>query len=110
MLATRFDRCQGNRGRACRWVPKLSACSKHVASPALAEECIDAGLAEHRLELKDIAVSWAVETASGKFIERDEIHFALDIPQQGGQPLGVGGKVIDPGQEDVFKRQAAIQR
>ena len=109
MLATRFDGCQGNRVRARRLFPQLSACAKHIASPALADERIDAGLAERGLELEDIAVSWALETASGKFIERDQIHFALDVPQECGQPLGVGGKIIDPRQEDVFERQTAIQ-
>jgi hypothetical protein len=59
----------------------LSACSKHVASPALTDERIDPGLAERGLKSEDIAITRSAKAVSGKFIERDQIHFALNVPQ-----------------------------
>lgn len=102
-------RSQENRVRA-RKISKLAARSEHVTALTLANKDIKSASPQHVLKPLDNDVIRAAEFVAGKFIERNQIHFASDAVQELEQAFGILLGVIHASQQHVFERQPAVWR
>lgn len=105
MLATGFNLCQGGFGLLGHEIAQLAAGAQYVAATALADECVDAGMREDRLECMHAAIGGPPKNISGKFIEGNQIHFAAEIFEQLDQSMGVFVPIIDAGEQYIFERE-----
>lgn len=76
MLTTSFDSCQGNGGSVSGDFAELSASTEDIPSSTLANERIEAGIAEGGLKTEHVLFWGTTETASRKFVKGDQVDLA----------------------------------
>ena len=88
---------------AGRYIAQLAAGTQHVAPPAFANKRVDAGAGQYRLEGKDAIIGRTAERVSGKFVERNQVHFAPDAGEQLHETPGVVIAVVDAGEHERIR-------
>src|SRR5437867_10342210 len=75
---------------------ELTAGAEDIAPLALADEGVEAGLSQHRLEAQDRNLLRTPEPGVGEFVEGNQVDFAADPAQELHQAPGVLLGVVDP--------------
>ena len=109
MLATSFDRCQGNGGSVAGEFSKLSAGAENVPSSALPNKRLETRLAEDRLETKDFLIRRTVKRAPWKLIERNQVDLAPHASQQLYQSASIIRMIVYTSEQHKFEGQPSMR-
>src|SRR5213592_195387 len=89
---------------------ELTAGAEDIAPLALADEGVEAGLSQHRLEAQDRRLLRTPEPGVGEFVEGNQVDFAAHPAQELHQAPGVLLGVVDPRQQHVFEGEPPAGR